>query len=254
MDRFTTIYDYLLFIKIQKMKSLPYLFLIFVALFACQQKVEAHAIWLESSATGTQGKAQEVRVYYGEYATAELEKTADWYSDLRSLEVFVLAPDQSQVRLTLEDKGDYFVSTFAPSQAGVYLIYTSHPTKDLGGKTRYEFTSQIPVQVGKSVTVGSGKLAYQLLTSPKSFKKGEKVAVSLLKDGKPLSDQDILIMSASGWSKTYKTDSQGVALVDALWSGNYVAEFGHSEEASGNWHGQEYNATWQGITTSFVVK
>lgn len=236
------------------MKSLPYLFVLFVALFASAQTVDAHAIWLESSAKGIKGQQQQVRVYYGEYATAELEKTSDWYSDLRTLEVYVLHPDQSQTKLALEDKGDHFVANFTPDQDGLYLLYTSHPTKDLGGQTRYEFTSQVPVQVGAANAVAKGRLSYQLLTDAKLFKKGQKVAISLTKDGQPLKDQDVLLMSASGWSKTYKTDASGVALVDVLWSGNYVAEFGHSEEATGNWHGKEYKATWQGITTSFIVK
>lgn len=236
------------------MKLLSYFAFIVLAIFAGQQQASAHAIWLESSASGTKGQAQDVRIFYGEYATAELEKTTDWYSDLRSLEVIVLAPDQSETKLSLSDKGDHLLATFTPDQDGAYLIYTSHPTKDLGGKTRYEFTSQIPVQVGKSATIANGKLAYQLLAPTKELKKGQKVALSLSKAGKPLADQDVLVMSSSGWSKTYKTDSQGVALVDALWAGNYVAEFGHGEEVTGTWHDQEYQATWQGITTSFVVK
>ncbi|WP_437920073.1 DUF4198 domain-containing protein [Sphingobacterium sp. LRF_L2] len=236
------------------MKSLYYLFLTTICLFFGQYVAQAHAIWLESSSAGTKGKEQSVRVYYGEYATAEFEKTSDWYSDLNKLEVFVLKPDQSQVKLKLEDKGEYLETAFTPDSDGIYLIFTSHPTKDLGGKMRYEFTSQIPVQVGKVKEDLKGKLAYQLLASPKSYKSGQKIAISLTKEGTPLKDQDILIMSESGWSKTYKTDDQGVATIDAIWPGKYVAEFGHTQKVSGDWHGQTYESTWQGITTSFIVK
>ncbi|KGE13034.1 DUF4198 domain-containing protein [Sphingobacterium deserti] len=236
------------------MKSLPYLFLAFIALVLGTQAASAHAIWLESSAKATKGQAQEVRVYYGEYATGELEKTTAWYSDLKSLEVFVVKSDQSEEKLTLQDKGDHFVSTFTPTEDGVYLIYTSHPTKDLGGKTRYEFTSQIAVQAGKSEAVAKSKLPYQLTIGTKAIKKGGKVALQVTNNGQPVKDQDVLLMSEAGWSKTFKTDAQGIANVDVLWSGKYVAEFGHSEEVKGTWHGQEYNATWQGLTTSFLVK
>ncbi len=236
------------------MKSLSYVLFVFVALILGGRTAEAHAIWLESATQASKGQAQEVRVYYGEYATAELEKTTEWYSDLRSLEVFVVKPDQSQIKLTLEDKGDYLLSSYTPEEDGVYLIYTTHPTKDLGGKTRYEFTSQLAVQVGKSTVAAQSKLPYAVKVAATAFKKGDKVAISLTKDGKPLPGQDILLMSASGWSKTYKTDAQGIATVDVLWSGKYVAEFGHSEEVSGTWHGAAYSATWQGITTSFSVK
>ncbi|GHE33020.1 DUF4198 domain-containing protein [Sphingobacterium griseoflavum] len=236
------------------MKSLPYLLLVFVAFLVGGQTAAAHAIWLESAPNAGKGQSHEIRVYYGEYATAELEKTTDWYSDLRSLKLFVIKPDQTQMELSLEDKDDHFIASFTPEEDGTYLVYTTHPTKDLGGKTRYEFTSQLAVQVGKSAGAAQSKLAYQLAVDTKVFKKGDKVAIRLTKEGQGLAGQDVLLMSESGWSKTYKTDAQGIATVDVLWAGKYVAEFGHSEEATGTWHGAPYSATWQGITTSFYVK
>lgn len=236
------------------MKATYYLLFFLAALLGGQQTVQAHAIWLESVATGNKGKAQQVRVYYGEYATGEIEKTADWYSDLRSLEVFLLKPDQSVEKLSLTDKGDHFEASFTPTADGNYLVYTSHPTKDLGGQMRYEFTSQIAVQVGAAADISAGKLPYQLLAPVKKHRTGGKVSLFLKKDGQPLADQDVLVMSSSGWSKTYKTNAQGEIIVDALWAGTYVAEYSHMEKVSGTWHGKEYTSTWQGITTSFTVK
>ncbi|MFD1768768.1 DUF4198 domain-containing protein [Sphingobacterium suaedae] len=235
------------------MKSTYYFFLCMIALLGGQHAAQAHAIWLESDAFGTKGKAQQVRVYYGEYATGEMEKTADWYSDLRSIEVYVLKPDQSAVKLTLEDKGDYFESTFTPEADGNYLLYTTHPAKDLGGQMRYEFTSQIAVQVGGASELAAGKLPYQLMAPVKKHRAGGQVTLVLTKDGQPVKDQDVLVMTSAGWSKTYKTDAQGQIQVEALWPGNYVAEYSHVEKVGGSWHGKEYTSAWQGLTTSFKV-
>jgi len=236
------------------MKTISFLLLIIAGFLCSTQLAEAHAVWIESAAGGTKAKPHPVRIYYGEYEAKVYEKTADWYSDLREMEVYLLRPDQSKVKLTLTDKGEYLETTFTPDQAGVYLISASHATKDLGETTRYEFTSQVAVSVGTEAGVKQGVLPYQLFVLPVKHSKGSKVDILLTKDGRPLAGQDIVVMSPEGWTKTYQSDAQGRISTDVLWKGVYVAEFGHSTEVKGTWHGQPYTQNWQGLTTSFEVE
>ncbi len=236
------------------MKAIYYFLLTITGFFTGIQLTEAHAVWIESAPNGTKAKEHVVRVYYGEYEAKMFEKTADWYSDLRELEVLVLQPDQSKVKLQLTDKGEFLETTFTPDQAGTYLISTSHATKELGGTMRYEFTSQVAVKVGKGSGFKHGTLPYQLFTAPEKYTRGSKVEISLTKDGQPLVDQDIVVMSPEGWSKTYKTDAEGKIVAEAFWKGVYVVEFGHTTDVNETWHGKPYSQNWQGLTTSFLAE
>ena len=38
----------------------------------------AHAIWIETPATGTAGMAQQVNVYFGEFGTEQISKADEW--------------------------------------------------------------------------------------------------------------------------------------------------------------------------------
>lgn len=230
------------------------IFVFIMILLGGNQAVKAHAIWLESSSQGTKGKAHTVKVFYGEYATGELEDTKSWYSDLKSLTLQLVDPNEKISTLPLVDKGQYLEASFVPDAEGAYQLFTRHAAKDLGGETRYEFIAQAIVQVGKSSKKGALPLGFQLDILPEIFRLKDKVSISLRKDGQPAVHQDILVMSESGWSKTYKTDEQGHASIDALWAGRYVVEFSNMDVQGGDWHGKAYKRNWQGLTISFLVQ
>ncbi len=241
--------------KCKLIKSVCYSLLLTTAVLISHQRAEAHAIWIETAPYGAPAKAHTVRIYYGEYEVRKLENTADWYSDLRDLEVYVSQPGHEKIKLSLADKGSYLETTFVPQQKGLYFVSTSHATKELGGTMRYEFTSQVAVLVGNDpAKTLFDALPYQLYVSPQEYTKGDKITVYLTNDGQALAEQDIVVMSPSGWSKHYTSDNQGRVIVDALWEGVYVVEFGHTTQVNGTWHGNSYTENWQGITTSFLVE
>ncbi len=236
------------------MKTIKRLLLSAVLTFACAQMANAHALWFEANTLGVKGADHVVKIYYGEYATKEIEKTDAWYSDLKSISVFVIHPDGNKTKLELQDKGTFMEAHFLPKSDGLYIIEGIHPSKDLGGTTLYEFGSQLAIQVGKSAAATQGGSQYTLRAVPGTFKKSAKVQLQLLEKGQPIAGQDITIMTPAGWSKTYKTDASGKVFAEALWAGTYVAEWGHSATKTGVWNGKDYTATWLGLTTSFLVK
>lgn len=224
-----------------------------IILFGGNQMVQAHAIWIESNPVGIRNQSQTIRVYYGEYASGEIEKTKDWYSDLNKLKLS-LVHSESQLELELVDKGDYLETSFAPSKDGVYHVTVSHPAKELGGTTRYEFLAQSQIQVGQGVASSAVPLSAHFLFPNKVFKTNDQIEIQLLRGTNPVADEEILVMSPNGWSKSYKTDKQGKIKAEAIWPGTYVIENSHMADQSGNWNDKTYNKNWQGLTASFQVK
>ncbi|MBE8719824.1 hypothetical protein [Sphingobacterium pedocola] len=236
------------------MKSIKHIILSLMVLLGGSQLVQAHAIWLESHPIGVKNKAHVVRVFYGEYATGEIDATKDWYSDMKELTVQLVGPNQKVQTLRLEDKGDFLEGTFLPSEDGLYHLFTSHAAKDLGGETRYEFVSQTRVKIGEGEALPMIPLRHQLSVDAKVSSVGARVPLLLTSDGKPVVEKDILVMSSAGWSKTYKTDQEGKILIEAIWPGKYVVEYSHMEQQEGVWHEKPYKKNWQGLTTSFLVE
>lgn len=216
--------------------------------------VFAHAIWIESSPAGVKGKQQTVRVYYGEYEHAQIEKTTAWYSDLNKLEVYIVQPDQSRTKLSLTDKGEWLEASFIPATEGTYTLYTSYVAKDLWEEKRFQFSSSVMVQVGKSQNLPASVPAYGLSAAARQYTQGNKVSVKLSKQGSALADKEVTIMAPQGWVKKIKTDTQGNLSFDAGFAGIYIIEYGQNEEEAGNWNGSAYKETWQTVTTSIAVK
>ncbi|MBN8857699.1 MAG: hypothetical protein J0H29_04880 [Sphingobacteriales bacterium] len=216
--------------------------------------VFAHAIWIESSPAGVRGKQQTVRVYYGEYEHAQIEKTTDWYSDLNKLEVYLVRPDQSRTKLSLTDKGEWLEASFIPATEGTYTIYTSHVAKDLWEEKRFQFSSSVMVQVGKNQNQPLNLSAYRLSAAARQYARDNKVSVTLSKQGSALADKEVTIMAPQGWVKKLKSDAQGSISFDAGFAGIYIIEYGQNEEEAGNWNSNPYKETWQTVTTSVAVK
>lgn len=236
------------------MKYLKHLSIIIMMLFVSNQMVKAHAIWIESNPIGSKNQSHTIRIYYGEYASGEIEKTKDWYSDLSQLKLNLLDSKNKQVELHLTDKGTYLESSFIPDEDGIYQVFISHPARELGGTTRYEFIAQNRIQVGEAVTYSSIPLDTHFVFTNQVLKVKDLVEIQLLRGSNPIANEEILLMSPSGWSKTYKTNNQGKIQAEVIWPGTYVIEHSRMTDQSGSWNDKSYTKNWQGLTASFQVK
>lgn len=223
-----------------------------LALFT--SSVFAHAIWIESSPSGIKGKQQIVKIYYGEYEHAQIEKISDWYADLNQLEVYIVLPDQSRTKISLTNKGEYLGGSFVPATEGTYTIYTSHIAKELWEEKRFQFNSSVVVQVGKNQNSSAIASPYQLATSAAAYSKASTITVTLSKQGNVLADKEITIMAPDGWVRKIKTDTKGNAVFKASITGKYIIEFGENVEETGKWNDKPYKETWQTVTTSVSIK
>ncbi|WP_374761423.1 hypothetical protein [Larkinella insperata] len=102
----------------------------------------AHALWIQTASVGKVGQKQTVRISYAEPGDKP-EKIADWYSDVRAFELWLIGPDQQKTKLTTVPGDDFFTAEFTPEKEGVYTVATGHSAKDLGAQRS---TSSTPLR------------------------------------------------------------------------------------------------------------
>ncbi|WP_294185143.1 DUF4198 domain-containing protein [uncultured Sphingobacterium sp.] len=232
-------------------------FFTFLAVLLCSNNGYAHALWIEASSYGIINQAHEVKVYYGEFATNERDQVDKWYSDVKDFSLQLHAPGKESVTLQLTNKGDHFSGSFQPDVTGTYFLSIVKAPKDLGGKTKYEFSSLVPVIVGKPTvldySVVKNPLQIELLKA-NNLKKGQSLQAKITSNGKVVPQAKVSVFSATGWGKEFVADENGLLTFDALWSGPYVLEASTFAEVAGEHAGKPYASAWQGSTTFITVK
>jgi hypothetical protein len=236
------------------MKKLTAL-LIALATYFGHEDASAHAIWIQSDPKASKNKAHEVKVFYGEYPSGETDSTAKWYSDLKDLEVWVTSPSQRRTKLELKDLSTHLATSFIPDEDGLYYISTVHATKDLGGTTKYEFSSLVPILSGKAgMSPGPVPAAsIAVVSEPKLYRDDEVIELQVRKGTEAFSQAEVLIMSPEGWIKTLKTDAHGKVSFHPQSKGRYVIEASEFKKEAGQWNDKAFTHSWKGTTTSFIV-
>jgi uncharacterized GH25 family protein len=236
----------------KKMKSI----LMMAAMLLSMPAVFAHALWIETTTQGKIGQTEEVKVYYGEYATNEREEVAKWYSDVKEFTLWLSVPGKDKIKLATTAGNNFFSAKFTPEQEGLYVLTVSHEAKELGGTTKY-ISSVATVNVGKISPVNQNTLPNTLkvaVNEAKVYKVNAPVNLKAILDGKPLSKKNVSVFTPQGWSKEFITDENGNVVFNPIWPGRYVLEVSNYEKVSGEHNGQKYDAAWQGATTSFEVE
>lgn len=207
----------------------------------------AHALWIQTAPVGKAGQKQSVKIIYAEPGETP-EKLADWYSDVKEFELWLTGPDQKKVKLATTAGADHFTSEFTPETDGVYTLSVGHTSKDLGGKTVYQFNANAVVNVGKTVT-NNPSSANELSVFPASAAKVNKpVNLKGLFKNAPFDKLYITVTSPSGWSKQIATDEKGLAEFVPIWPGVYFVEASKSWKEAGKLHDKDYESFWRAAT------
>lgn len=215
----------------------------------------AHALWIETSATGKVGKPQTVKVYYGEFVENERDSVAKWYSDVKDFKLWVIGPDQQKVQLTMVAGTNSFEGTFTPEKEGTYAFEVSHEAKELGGTTKYHFLANAHVTVGKTAVLAKQTNALHLSAEPGTqVKVNGTVKLRASLNGVPAKEKTISVFSPMGWSREIKTDQNGLAEFAPLWPGRYVVEISDMDKIAGKHYDKDFTGTWKGATLSFEIK
>ncbi|HIY76005.1 MAG TPA: DUF4198 domain-containing protein [Candidatus Sphingobacterium stercorigallinarum] len=210
----------------------------------------AHALWIETAHQAEAGIPHKVEVFYGEFASGEIDSLDNYYSDVAQFELWLHLPDGKKVQLETRPGAISLQSEFLPEQNGTYALTISHPAKDLAGEYRYHFLSVAYINVGEPSTLPELQSPLFLRHTPGQHQVGDEVDVTVIAEGKPLADAPVLLMSESGWSKTFTSDSNGNVTLPLPWKGNYVLEASRTISAA---EGQAYNKEWQGATVALTA-
>jgi uncharacterized GH25 family protein len=209
----------------------------------------AHAIWIETSDKGTLGKAHEVKIYYGEYAAQEFEKSDKWYSDVNTFKLWLIAPDGKKTELSYKAADNHYLASFTPDKEGTYTLAISHSAKELGGTTVYQFNASASIKVGKSASENVAAITgSELYLQPLKDAKGKSGLVKAYYKGQPAGDITITVSGPSGWAKEFKTDANGVLQFDLLWKGWYTLEGFYTSADKGTHFEKPYEKIWRCAT------
>ncbi|MEL1255157.1 hypothetical protein AAEO57_15310 [Flavobacterium sp. DGU38] len=218
----------------------------------------AHALWIETKATGTKGKAQEISVFFGEYADNDITKADKWFSDLKEFTLIVISPSKKETKLTAKALENKYQAFFTPDEDGVYTIAMHHKVKDVYGTMVLDYNSSATVTVGIA-TKGNEATANSNVISLFSkdvinAKQKNKVTVTASYDGKIAKEQKIKVIAPNGWEKELWSNENGEVSFTPIWSGNYMVEFAYTEKTAGEHNGKKYDEIWKMATYLIAVK
>src|SRR5690554_295343 len=218
----------------------------------------AHALYIETSSQGKAGQRQEVKVYYSEFADGTVEKVADWYSDVKEFQLWLIHPDGQKTALETTAQEDHFTANFVPEKKGTYRLEISHTAEDPGEKTAYQFNTFAQVTVGKKASeiplTNSGPELY-LLEKPQPKKNaGSKTFVTYFK-GEPMGGISATVFLPSGKTKEVESNSEGLLPIEFSEKGTYFIEATtfHEKEA-GKTKKSPYESVWRCATQKLEIE
>jgi len=240
--------------KSHSLKKLSFLLLMLVT----APSLFAHALWIETKATGTKGKAQEISVYFGEFADNDITKADKWFSDLKDFTLVLVSPSKKETKLTSKALENKYQAFFTPDEDGVYTIVMHHKVKDVYGTMILDYNSSATVVVGNK-TAGNYATANNNVIGVFSenadiAKKNVKINVFALYEGVSAKEQKVKVIAPNGWEKELWTNDKGEISFTPIWSGNYMVEFAYTEKASGDHNGKKYDEIWKMATYLIAVK
>lgn len=240
--------------KSKTLKSIAFLLFMLVA----SPQLFAHALWIETKATGTKGKAQEISVYFGEFSDNDITKADKWFSDLKDFTLVLVSPSKKETKLTSKALDNKYQAFFTPDEDGVYTVVMHHKVKDVYGTMVLDYNSSATVVVGNK-TAGNYATANNNVIGLFSenadvAKKNVKIDGFALQEGAAAKEQKIKVIAPNGWEKELWTNDKGQFSFTPIWAGNYMVEFAHTEKASGEHNGKKYDEIWKMATYQIAVK
>ena len=218
----------------------------------------AHALWIETKATGTKGKAQEISVYFGEFADNDITKADKWFSDLKDFSLVLVSPSKKETKLTSKALENRYQAFFTPDEEGVYTILMHHKVKDVYGTMVLDYNSSATVVVGNKAAgnyaTANNNVIGLFSENADIAKKNVKINAFALYEGASAKKQKVKVIAPNGWEKELWTNDKGEISFTPIWSGNYMVEFAYTEKASGEHNGKKYDQIWKMATYLIPVK
>ncbi|WPQ61725.1 DUF4198 domain-containing protein [Chitinophaga sancti] len=226
-----------------------------IALLLCAFFASAHAVWIETALKGTKNKAQDVRVFLGEYAANERDSVSNWFSNMKDVKLFVTTPAGAREEISLKADGRSLAGQFTPATEGTYTLAISHTVETIYGETKIEYYATATVVVGKESASQLGGITFLSVVpgaeEPKGF---GNVPLTIYKGKAPLADAKVEVISPDGWVKELKSGQNGVANFIPLQAGQYLVEASYNVKSEGTHHDKPYKSVVHIVTHNVNVK
>jgi uncharacterized GH25 family protein len=209
----------------------------------------AHALWIETEPSANIGQPHSVKIFYGEYAAKEFEKTEKWYADINTFELWLTTPDGKKKQLTYSAAADHYTASFTPDRLGTHILTIGHSANEVNRGYVYQFNASAAVRVGKSETITQALTSNELYLQTEQDPKGKAGIVRAYYKGQPAAEIEITVSGPTGWSKSFKTDKNGVLQFEPLWKGTYSLEGFYTTDETGTRNEKNYEHIWRCATT-----
>lgn len=240
--------------KSNTLKAITFILLMFVA----SPQLFAHALWIETKATGTKGKPQEISVFFGEFSENDITASAKWFSDLKDFSLIIVSPSKKETKLTANALENKYQAFFTPEEEGVYTVVMHHTVKDVYGTMKLDYNSSATITVGNNLKGNEANANPNVINlfskDAKTAKKNTILTVQALYEGEIGKEQKLKVIAPNGWEKELWSDENGTISFTPLWTGNYMIEFPHTEKISGEHNGKKYDEIWKMATYLITVK
>lgn len=231
---------------------------LFLFMLVASPQLFAHALWIETKATGTKGKAQEISVYFGEFSDNDITKADKWFSDLKDFTLVVISPSKKETKLTAKALDNKYQAFFTPDEDGVYTIVMHHKVKDVYGTMVLDYNSSATVTVGNAIKGNEATANTNIISvfakDVTAAKQKTKININALYEGKEAKEQKMKVIAPNGWEKELWSNDKGEISFTPIWPGNYMVEFAYTEKASGEHNGKKYDEIWKMATYLITVK
>lgn len=221
--------------------------LIACLLFITTSSLFAHAVWIETNPIAQKGIKHEVKIFFGEYGDNERDTVAKWFSDLKEIKLWLVAPDGTKSQLATSNAIDRLSATFMPQADGVYTLLIFHVVKDLHGKSKIEYNASATVTLGKqpnSAAFNTNEVGI-FSTSGGTAKLHQPFTLQSFYKGQPAAKQKLDIVSPGGWEKKLTGNDDGAVTVTPIVPGIYMAEAMINVKEPGEHNGKPYEGTWK---------
>jgi len=240
--------------KSKTLKSLAFLLLMLVA----SPQLFAHALWIETKATGTKGKAQEISVFFGEFSDNDITPAAKWFSDLKDFSLVVISPSKKETKLNAKALENKYQAFFTPDEDGVYTVVMHHIVKDVYGTMKLDYNSSATVTIGNASkgneAAANSNVIVLFFKEATTAKQKATLNVNAFYEAKEAKEQKIKVIAPNGWEKELWSNDKGEISFTPIWSGNYMVEFAYTEKAAGEHNGKKYDEIWKMATYLITVK
>ncbi len=227
------------------------IFFLSFSLFGLSEIAAAHYIWIEAPFQWKEGKADTIKLFYGEYAEGGREQAGKRLEEMNGLAAWVVTPAGVKRPLVLKKMKNHFSAIYIPKSEGQYEIVLSNVEREIVDWTKYDVGIVRPTHyahqtffVGNKTTTGANDLDLQFKIMPvklhSSYAVNQPIQLKLIFDNKDLKGK-IMVYAPNTWMKEVEIE-KGLYTFTPLEEGRYIIESIYKEKIPGIFKEKEYEA------------